>query len=66
MASRILRGRCGVGVAASGAELSRYTEGKKKEKLNYMHANPVKRGLVNRPKDWKWSSWSIIGAKRCH
>jgi REP element-mobilizing transposase RayT len=33
-----------------------YREGKKKEKLNYMHANPVKRGLVNHPKDWAWSS----------
>src|SRR5579885_2820292 len=34
-----------------------YSEGKKKEKLNYMHANPVKRGLVDHPKDWAWSSW---------
>ena len=42
-----------------------YTEGKKKEKLNYMHANPVKRGLVSRAKDWKWSSWEHYGAKRC-
>ncbi len=22
-----------------------------------MHSNPVKRGLVNHPKDWSWSSW---------
>jgi len=29
-----------------------YNEGKKKEKLNYMHANPVKLGLVGHPKDW--------------
>ena len=35
-----------------------YSEGKKKEKLNYMHANPVKRGLVEHPKDWAWSSWN--------
>ncbi|MGC0772746.1 MAG: hypothetical protein WB543_07395 [Candidatus Acidiferrum sp.] len=34
-----------------------YTNGKKKEKLNYMHANPVIRGLVKHPKDWRWSSW---------
>ena len=34
-----------------------YTRGKKIEKLNYMHANPVKRGLVRHPKDWAWSSW---------
>ena len=31
---------------------------KVKEKLDYMHANPVNRGLVEHPKDWPWSSWS--------
>jgi len=31
---------------------------KVKEKLDYMHGNPVKRKLVQHPKDWKWSSWS--------
>ena len=30
---------------------------KKNEKMNYMHFNPVKRGLVERPKDWPWSSY---------
>jgi putative transposase len=34
-----------------------YSEGKKKQKLNYMHANPVIRGLVKHPRDWRWSSW---------
>jgi len=34
-----------------------YKAGKAKEKLNYMHANPVIRGLVNHPRDWPWSSW---------
>jgi putative transposase len=29
---------------------------KKNEKLNYIHFNPVKRGLVEKPQDWKWSS----------
>jgi putative transposase len=33
--------------------------GKKKEKLNYMHANPVIRGLVEHPRDWAWSSWGF-------
>jgi putative transposase len=28
------------------------------EKLRYMHRNPVKRGLVTKPEDWKWSSFS--------
>ena len=30
---------------------------KRNEKLNYMHMNPVKRGLVRRPNDWAWSSY---------
>jgi putative transposase len=27
------------------------------EKLRYLHRNPVKRGLVKAPEDWKWSSF---------
>jgi putative transposase len=27
-----------------------------REKVRYCHYNPVKRGLVARPEDWKWSS----------
>ena len=30
---------------------------KRHEKLNYMHNNPVKRGLVKEPGDWPWSGW---------
>jgi putative transposase len=26
------------------------------EKVEYIHLNPVKRGLVNKPEQWKWSS----------
>jgi putative transposase len=29
-----------------------------REKLDYMHRNPVTRKLVEHPKDWPWSSWS--------
>ena len=29
---------------------------KRVEKLNYMHQNPVKRGLVLEPEEWAWSS----------
>lgn len=32
---------------------------KRREKLDYMHFNPVKRGLVSLPGDWPWSSWSF-------
>jgi putative transposase len=35
-----------------------YSFGKVREKLNYVHANPVIRGLVEHPRDWPWSSWS--------
>ena len=35
-----------------------YSRYKLREKLDYMHANPVKRNLVVHPKDWQWSSWS--------
>jgi len=34
-----------------------WSEAKRKEKLCYMHRNPVKRGLVERPESWKWSSF---------
>jgi putative transposase len=38
-----------------------YSTGKRKEKLDYMHANPVVRGLVEHPKERPWSSWSFYG-----
>jgi putative transposase len=34
-----------------------WSEGKRVEKLRYMHGNPVKRGLVEKPEDWRWSSF---------
>jgi putative transposase len=36
-----------------------YSHEKKNEKLEYMHANPVNRGLVRHPQDWPWSSWAF-------
>jgi len=27
------------------------------EKLRYIHRNPVKAGLCERPEDWEWSSF---------
>ena len=29
---------------------------KQNEKMNYMHFNPVKRGLAPNPNEWRWSS----------
>jgi hypothetical protein len=34
-----------------------WSQRKEAEKLSYMHQNPVERGLVERPEDWKWSSF---------
>jgi putative transposase len=34
-----------------------HNEDKRAEKLRYMHRNPVKRGLVEKPGDWAWSSF---------
>jgi REP-associated tyrosine transposase len=28
------------------------------ERLDYMHLNPVRKGLVKRPEDWRWSSYN--------
>jgi hypothetical protein len=43
--------------------LSRYhdfhvrSQKKRIEKLRYIHRNPVRRGLVEKPEDWPWSSF---------
>ena len=34
-----------------------FTRRKLVEKLRYIHRNPVRRGLVDRPDDWSWSSY---------
>jgi putative transposase len=34
-----------------------YSAKKIREKLEYMHANPVKRGLADKPGEWVWSSF---------
>ena len=58
----------------NGAELPRfwqprfydfnvYSARKRREKLDYMHANPVRRGLVKHPAEWIWSSF-LFYAKR--
>jgi putative transposase len=42
-----------------------YSHEKKNEKLDYMHANPVNRGLVRHPQDWPWSSWAFYFRSEC-
>jgi len=34
-----------------------WSDEKRIEKLRYLHRNPVTRGLVEKPEDWKWSSF---------
>lgn len=35
-----------------------HSEEKRIEKMRYIHRNPVKRGLVPRPEDYRWSSFN--------
>ena len=34
-----------------------FTHNKRVEKLKYMHRNPLKRGIVSNPEDWRWSTY---------
>ena len=34
-----------------------WSERKRIEKLRYIHRNPVRRGLVSEPDQWRWSSY---------
>jgi putative transposase len=38
-----------------------HNEEKRVEKLRYMHRNPVKRSLVEKPEHWAWSSFRHYG-----
>jgi putative transposase len=40
-----------------------YSAAKRKEKLDYMHRNPVTRGLVKDPMDWVWSSYASYSGR---
>jgi putative transposase len=39
---------------------------KRNEKINYMHFNPVKRGLAEHPKDWQWSSYGFYSTGKAN
>lgn len=38
-------------------DVNLWTDKKRVEKLRYIHRNPVRRGLVEKPEDWPWSSF---------
>jgi putative transposase len=44
-------------LASSILRLQRLTKKKRVEKLRYIHRNPVRRGLVETPDQWRWSSF---------
>jgi putative transposase len=46
--------------AGPGYDKNIWTLGKAVEKANYCHRNPVARGLVASPEDWKWSSYRSL------
>lgn len=57
-----VRGRCGELPAGAFWQKRYYdrnirNECEFAEKLRYIHRNPVKRGLVKEPGEWKWSSF---------
>ena len=40
-----------------------YSAKKRRQKLEYMHRNPVTRRLVKDPKDWVWSSYASYSGR---
>jgi putative transposase len=46
--------------AGPGYDKNIWTLEKAVEKANYCHRNPVARGLVTSPSDWKWSSYLAL------
>jgi putative transposase len=40
------------------------TRGTVTEKIRYCHRNPVSRGLVMKPSDWRWSSYNWYAGER--
>ncbi len=42
--------------AGGGYDRNIFSEGELREKIRYIHENPVRRGLVGREEDWVWSS----------
>jgi len=67
---RVLAGQLHLAFACGGDSLPRFWQPrfydfnvwslkKRVEKLHYMHMNPLKRRLVDHPRDWPWSSFSF-------
>jgi len=71
LAMQVLKQRTSRGIAHSEPQFWQlrfydfnvWSARKRIEKLKYMHRNPVTRGLVAAPEDWRWSSyrWYALG-----
>lgn len=40
-----------------------WSDRKRIEKLKYIHRNPVRRGLVEKPEGWSWSSFNYYASR---
>ncbi|MFK7789795.1 MAG: transposase [Phycisphaeraceae bacterium] len=52
------QGKAHFWLAGGGYDRNIFSADEYEEKLHYIHRNPVVRGLVGKPVDWKWSSAS--------
>jgi len=52
LSRREAQGRSAAVLLASEYRVKEWSEQKRVEKLRYIHRNPAKRGLVERPEDW--------------
>ncbi|MBN2561613.1 MAG: hypothetical protein JXQ75_11845 [Phycisphaerae bacterium] len=41
----------------SGYDRNILDHGSLRKMIDYVHLNPVRRGMVDHPREWKWSSW---------
>jgi putative transposase len=57
------RGRLHFWQPGGGYDRNVFTDDERHEKTSYIHRNPVTRGLVSAPAEWKWSSlgWGRSG-----
>ena len=56
--SKLLRGKRNLFWQPRYYDFNVFTTRKFKEKIQYIHRNPVTRGLVSRPEDYRWSSFN--------
>ncbi len=56
-ARRGTQGPVGQHPAAAGDRLVRHTQ-EFKDRLVYLHLNPVRKELVSKPEEWRWSSYN--------